>query len=501
MSDGGTTEPRGLRPDQSARARGDTQLRYLRAAAELAMRTNPGHDTFPYAVSRVTMADVAAELGIARTTLYKLWPSKLDFWADLTTFIASTAIDPTADDVATSILQTPTAAPRVTMNRARVELNALQERQVVNPWVALRTALLGYVSDEGLDELVATANTREIDDITVQVDRTLAELGVAPREPLTAHDIAVVAFCVADGLATAGRLSPSVNAHDILLDGESEGWGMLAFAMRGMIRRCTRPLTDADASTPPTVRHLQRRVPADPAERWSPAQRAALTAGARLFATGARASTSGRPPSPLGQVTIARLARFTGVSRQSLHRIWPNQQSFVADLIPYLLEVRCDEVLATMRQATRHSMEVSVGGALVATEEAVTRLIADASRGPMAHLTYASYEDDPVIRDRSRLVIESLLDRFADDLSALTRSWGGATRDGVEFFHLATIIVLSELSAARLERTNRGCARVQLPYRGGRWSALAIMIEAIVGYALGLPIEHQPAVDAPGQAL
>jgi AcrR family transcriptional regulator len=502
MSDGSTSEPPRPAPrhDRSARVSAETKLRYLAAAAELAMRTSPGEDTFPYAVSRVTMADVAADLGIARTTLYKLWPSKLAFWADLTTYIATAAIDPTADDVATSILQPPTEAPRVTMDRARVELNALQERQRVNPWLALRTALLGYAGDEQVDALVAAANARDIDEIVTQVDRILAELGVTPREPLTAHDIAVLGFSVADGLATGGRLSPRINAHDLALDGEPPGWGMLALALRAIVRRCTRPRTEADAersSTAPT----QRPPAIAPSARWSAAQLAALTAGARRFTTGAPANASRRPPSPFGHVTIARLARHVGVSRQSLHRIWSSQQAFVADLISYLFEARCEQVLVTMRRATRHSMEVPAGGALVATEEAVTTLVREASRGPLAHLTYASYEDDPVIRDRCRAALDSLLDRFSDDLSSLTRSWGGSTRDGVTFFHLATLIVLTELAAARLERTNPGSMRRHLPHRGGHWSALAIGMEGIVAYVLGLPIEEQPSAERPGHAL
>jgi AcrR family transcriptional regulator len=489
MLDGSTSEPprSGPRRDRSGRVSGETKLRYLQAAADLAGRLNPGHDTFPYAVSRVTMADVAADLGIARTTLYKLWPSKLDFWADLTRFIATAAIDPSADEVATSILQPATEAPRVTMDRARLELNALQARQLVNPWVVLRTNLLGYAADERVDTLVAAANAREIDEITVQVDRTLTSLGVAPREPLTARDIAVVGFCVADGLATAGRLSPRVNAHDIALDGEPPQWGMLAFAMRAVMRRCTRPRTDADATTAAAAGPSRPSLLLNAAERWSPAQLAALTAGARRFATGAPPSAAVRTPGPLGHVTIARLARHAGVSRQSLHRIWPSQQAFVADLIPYMFEARCEQVLVTMRDAARRALEVPAAHALAATEQAVATLIRDASRGPLAHLTSASAEGDSVIRERCRVVLESLLDRFTDELSTLTRSRGASTRDGVEFLHLATIIVLTELAAARLERTNPGSVRTLLPYRGGHWSTLAIAMEGIVGYALDEP--------------
>lgn len=491
MSDGSRSEPRRTpdrpRHDRSARVGRETKLRYLRAAAELAGRTGPGHDTFPYAVSRVTMADVAADLGIARTTLYKLWPSRIDFWADLTEFIAAAAIDPTTDDVATSILRTPIAASWAPMDTARLELNALQARQVVSPWVGLRTALLGYAGDERISALVAAANTREIDEITVQLDRTLAGLGVAPREPLTARDIAVVAFCISDGLATAGRLSPRVNAHDIALDGEPPGWGLLAFAMRGVIRRCTRQRADDEAPAPVTARSPGPSRPADPSGRWSAAQLAALTAGARRFTAGTPANASARPPSPLGHVTIARLARHAGVSRQSLHRIWPSQQAFVADLIPYMFEARCEQVLATMRAAIRRSMAAPFGGALAATDEALGSLIRDATRGPLTHLTYASYDDDAVIRERCRVLLESLLDRFAEDVSTMTRSQGGSTRAGVQNFHLATIMVLTELAASRLERINPGSVRMELPYRGGNWSTLAITMEGIVGYTLDLP--------------
>jgi AcrR family transcriptional regulator len=479
-----------------------TKLRYLRAAAELAAEEAVGPDASAFAVSRVTMADVAADLGVARTTLYRLWPSKLDFWADLTAYIASTALRPTADEVAASILQAPLAgdAAPSAMPRARAALNAVQQRQLVNPWTALRTALLGYAGSERLDALVGAANSREIDEAAAQVDRILAQLGLAPREPLTVRDIAVVGFCIADGLATAGLLSPRITREDIVLDGDPAGWGMLAFAIRAVIRSCTRARTATDGSPAPLFDAVPPAAALDHLQRWTEPQRTALAAAARRFATRDN-SGSDRVPSPLGHVTLARLARHTGVSRQWLHRIWPTQHAFAADLIAHLFEQRCELVLVELRRATRRSMEVPFGGTLVATDGAFGALAGFAASGPLSHLMYASHEDDPVISDRCRVALESMLDRFAADLDALTRSWGGSTREGVAFFHLAALIALTELAAARLERTNPGLVRRRLPYRGGEWSALAIAIEAIVAYSLGLPIEERPVVDGHGQAL
>lgn len=95
--------------DPPSGARPETVERYLDVAARLVDHDVATEPAFAHVASHVRLTAVARNLGVSRTSLYRLWATQHDYWSDLVTFMirrppaapipAGTAGDGAPDDL------------------------------------------------------------------------------------------------------------------------------------------------------------------------------------------------------------------------------------------------------------------------------------------------------------------------------------------------------------------------------------------------------------------
>lgn len=430
--------------------------RYLDAAARLL--TNHPEPLYPYALSHLSVSAMAERLDVQRTSIYRLWPSQSALWSDLVIHVLT--------EDARRGAQPPIG------DQWRAHFDGMHQSLLTDPATVLRSALLAYTRPANFELLLLWSVTQRIDVLEDQIVRLLQQLGRAPLEPLVARDLAVAVYCFSDGLAYAGRLTDRVNQHEMpTAQGCS---GLLAYAMGCLLESCTRPLRSDDRLS--TGRPV---APAVPRLRHTRRQAAVMVLGAEMFAESLVQADSPLLSDPLGHLSLAKIARFTGVTRQAVQANWSNQREFSLDLMRYLHQRENAYLLDSARRGMRAAAEAECSGTYVATDVAVRRLNDTTQMGSMGHLAFAPHFANPEVREIGRVERERTLDAASRDLRAIIGD-RARPRHGTSLFDLASLLLLGEAGAARLSRIDPTALRAELPHRGGRASAFAICVEAIV---------------------
>ena len=468
--------------------RDETKNRYLTQAAELVRRPLvAGVATFPFAVAHVTIADVAAAMGVTRPQLYKLWPSRYDYWEDLTYYISLASVDP--DNYQDTDFDTgATADIEDVLDFTRLALNEIQTEMLTDPFVLLRTSLVGYTDGTRLTNILAAADRQGVAAIEEKIVAVCRQVGREVVPPLTILDVAVVLFCMADGLSALGRLSGRVSDARIDLDGTGERLhGLYAYVGRTVLLNFLQPRT-SDASVidrPDVTRPLK-----SPAPDWSSQQIAALSVGHRLFLEqrgSAVHSVGDATGGPLGYVSIAQLASAAKVSRQAINKIWPTQEAFRIDLLRHLHRTQADLFVQAAKRSIRSIGRRGRPALLPAVEAIVNwHAVADPNE-PLSHLAFASAYQNSAVRDAGGREVEATLDGLSAALAAAFKASHLQLRPGVAVDHIAGLLKAAALVVGRVHRTDPELLRTQIPFRGGAYSAFAIVVEAVIDSSLETP--------------
>lgn len=461
----------------SASASASPKDRYLEVAAQLAVEhVPPGQIAYPLVVSSISMADAGRRAGVGRSTMYRLWPSKYDFWADLVRYIAMRDLQPSGEASAEYLVGGTTDWDAV-LRYARKPLNDIYAGMKDDPWVPLRAALQGSSSGVQVDELVGGIVADAISEITYAVDDSYAAFAAAIRPPLVTRHHAAMAHCIGDAFASAHRVS-AVVAEPLRIDGRDEPWSLYSYVVMALVEVMAAPGTSRLGQVEPPMLHVW-----NPEHEWNEPKRQVLAAAANLFGDRVRNGSTGtvvrRGPrdAPATAVTMQRLARRAGVSTQALQHVWPHQQALDVDLMRLLWRRHYHQQLAWWRRALRRAYTSEPDTMWLSAADEVIRRQLRASNTP--HVAYATHIDRDDLRAVARAETESVVATFAADLEAIITAIDGTLREGLSSRHLATTLLLVAPAVGRLARTNPDEVP-DVPWDGTKRTTAAVLLGAVM---------------------
>lgn len=390
--------------------------RYLIAAAELAMAVTPGRQSVPYVAAKVRLSEVAVELGVTRTALYRRWETQEEFWNDLTRYLvvyADYQLDPT--DLPwwqpTRVRSTFRFAESV--DRSRRDANSAQHALAHDSNLFIRASLCAYGDLPDIPALSASVNQFRIAALGAQFDQTLAMYDCVFAPPQTGQRAAAATWCTGDGFGVASRFLPELDASEIMIDDGlgPKPWCLIGFAVRAMqmegaqLRSAGAPR--ASATVP---------APAAPSaqERWEPAQLEVLEAAHRMIVQRVLPGSGADHVTALGQITMASVARASRASRRAIYNVWESQDDLRLDLLSALLR---NERLMLARRLER--LRATSRGADHAAALAATLLHQPATcRVWQGHvrLAYLADANHPEVHRRNAAGLRAIIEVLADHL-------------------------------------------------------------------------------------
>jgi AcrR family transcriptional regulator len=476
-----------------ARVTAATRQRYLSLAAELVGRDMVSEPAFAHVMSHIRLTDVAAHLGVPRSRLYRLWEVQHDFWADLSTFV-TVGSHPWPHALPSGPM--PPDDPEALLESLRSWFAAVQVHARVAPNLVAQIGLTAYPKFPPLAERLATWHAFHRRELARRLGAILSAVGRAPVEPLTLDDLAAAVWMLVFGVTVLGRTDPAANTLRIHLPSERgtehQPWSLLAYAVRAVALELSRPASSTAWVVDGADPSARPRLP-----EWTPAQLAALQAGAELFTRSIDPdlTTDARPRPVLGHITFARLARTAGVSRRQLHHVWSSQASFSRDLVEFLrhhdhLEY-FDQFEASVTDAltTGEAPPPTVSTiTLEVTERLFTaRLVSPPAPSLPATLALQPHLGDPLVRDQNRKALARFAgfqQRHIDGLAAL---FGIELRPGLSTEHLNLLIMAASNGSVILHHLDPAAIRLDIPFREGRYSLLSIACQALVDHSVARP--------------
>ncbi|HEU5149547.1 MAG TPA: TetR/AcrR family transcriptional regulator [Iamia sp.] len=440
--------------------------RYLEVATEVAAKVRPGVGR-SYLAAAVELADLVERLGRSRSSLYRLWPSQHDFWHDLTLHLVfqNDYLKPDEwlpwDVSKLPVDVAPQRDPAADTELVRVTLGLIQDWTLQDPWIQVRSALLGYADVPEVAEARRRVEARRIRHLAARTAAVLALSGAGVAAPLQAIDVATGVWCLGDGFAVLNRSRPSIGTRVVELDRGlgPRPWGLFAYAAGHALTAMADPdagpaVVDPDPG--PTPAALYDEVSA----RWTESQRDALREATALFlerlgppVPGAHAEPpAGGEIRSLGHVTVADVARQAGVSRRSVYNHWSSSEDLRLDLLRWLLAAErnryvagLDRVVASPPRAERARVDAVLAALLV--HPAPNRI-------PIPHLPLAflAEADHPAVRpvlERGHAEMVTAVASRVDRLWPTDRRATGADLDTED---LAVLLLSLVTGANRLRR-------------------------------------------------
>jgi AcrR family transcriptional regulator len=484
----------GGRPGDERR-HGSARARHLAAAAEL-VTAPPEPPLVAGGMAGIRLQDLAEATGRSRSSLYKLWPTQEDFWADLSLHLLFehdhgfgdgdlpwfSAVEASGAAGGGLAISDPEDAAEV----MRAFLAAIQDFIVENPGIASRGTLLGYHDLPEAQEVRARALERRLQDLGLVLAGMEAVTGHEVRPPATPYDLAVAFWALGDGFAVLAHLVPRVAEVRVQVD-DGRGprpWGLFSFAIREVLTRTATPAvgTPLPPPTAPTVAEQHEQLLA----RWDAAQREVLHAGTSLFfARIAGSDAAGREATEgidvPAQVTVASVARASGVSRRAVYDLWSSVDELRLDLLAVLLAAdrqRIDQLLSRVQPGE---------GAAATFGIALTRPPAE-GRLPPAHasLAYLPEVTHPAVRQLYEQQVERTLALVRTHLDRIwpPRSPGRPARDDDD---LAALFLSLIWGVGRVQRFVPHAVRHADVRRDPEGSVVVQVVEALVRARLGSP--------------
>ena len=346
-----------------------------------------------------------------------------------------------------------------TVDALRVGSNIAQEVVLNDIWVIVRAALLGYPAVPGFAALRQHVEEIRLRDLAAQTSQILDVMGHRAKPPFDAYDIAAAMWCFSDGVAIANRFLPHVAEMRLTLD-DGEGrrdWGVISYASRTALIGMTEPGEQPDgpggsADDDPAGYQLIPSI--DPDVRWTPRQREALATGAQAFLDSLQPARDASDELLIPEhLSVARVARAAGVSRQAIYDVWPTPTEMMVDLFHH--------VRTAQRANLLRAFDVAFASANMRPGDLVERIVELAmgphDGGPDPRLTFLPDAANPHVQRIFRLGHERFVDQLSDRVDRLLA--GQPLRDGVELAHVGTLWAALMEGGRRLRRTNPGALR------------------------------------------
>ncbi len=275
----------------------------------------------------LTVARIATEAGVTRSTFYSYWPSVDDYLVDLVDHLGNRYHSGRLEEMSEHVV---TSDPAIGDTVSRF-LDACREHfllTVDDPMSRLRLGLLAMHDDRTTERLAAVMRTSEeqLDQQYAQVRRTW---GRVMREPITASHLQIIFTSLIDGLAIRRRVDPESVPDDL--------YGLVAMCLMIFItRRADDPrdlfaLFDTVNGWPITGAQLQARL-----ERDDPFQPPDIDpASTREIATVARRLTA---RSGWTELSLADVSAITGAPELALLHAFGSKAGLALGVIRLELE-------------------------------------------------------------------------------------------------------------------------------------------------------------------
>jgi len=478
---------------RTTRSQHDPRARYLGVVAELARRGTDagGRQVMPYIAARVSLGNVAQAMGKSRASLYKLWPTQHDFWVDLTMYLVyQNDFSQHREEMPWRVARanhdrTPRPPTGETVDALRVGGNIAQEVVLNDIWVIVRAALLGYPAVPGFAALRQQVEEIRLRDLAAQTNQVLDVMGHAAIKPFDAYDIAVAMWCFSDGVAIANRFLPDVAGIQLTLD-DGEGsldWGMISYASRTALIGMTAPADDFDVSAAalgsgPDEASWPPIPSIDPNARWTLRQRDALAVAADTFLASLQPAHGGSEELIVPEhLSVARVARAAGVSRQAIYDVWPTPTEMMLDLFHHVRSAQRANLMRAfdVAFAARHTPPLDL------VERIVELAMGHADDSADPRLTFLPDAANPHVQRVFRAGHEQFVGALCDRVDHLLG--GQPLRDGVELTHVATLWAALLEGGRRMRRTNPSALRSGSA-REGRHSTIGAAARALFEHSV-----------------
>lgn len=501
--------------------------KYLKIAADLVHQEVTGEPASVHLAGRARFDVVATRVGTARSAMYRMWGSQLDYWHDLVTYavlnrmlplraLLTTHPDSDSDTDREPTLGSSEGHARPHDLASLVELlrprfNRAAEVLARDPKHMIRVGLVGYPRMATLSELVASADRRERQRASLRLATALRAVGRRPITPLTTLDLVTGLSFLLDGVASYGRIYPWFIERRVNLDREAHrSWSLSSLAMRAVLYELTEP-GDLDEPEVPTgedqliedelVERLASNVePASTMNRapdWSPAQIKALKAGIEIIGEPNPASGVVGADMVLGHVTLARVARAAGVTRRHMYHLWPSQADFRLDLIDYLVQPDRAEFLGRFADAAEVLAHAEQGRFVLELVDAINAHRRHDNE-PQFDVSWALHPvlAEPDLAEWRRASHHERLREFSGLVAVLAQEWEATPLDGLSPQDISGLNLMGSSGTERLHIADPHALRYDIPWRGGHYSLYAIVNQALMEHVLVRP---PASADRPGE--
>lgn len=407
----------------------------LWVAAEMLTRSPAGAGAV-HLPMMVAVSDIADRLQRSRTTIYRLWSTQEEFWADLAHFVVEEhqgmllrAVRQSAPDGgAGGALE---AALRTSVRRTSFEAEPLV-------WLAS----LAYAQHAPALATALTIRHRAVHlDLAHALAPLLAADGRRPADPLTIHDLASLLYGACETMAVQNLLDDRPSKP--LTDRHGDAAALLGRAL-------TVPV-DHDRGSPrrPTIERRGPWAAAGPRPGRRDDRRLAVLRAARALLY-ERISRDARPITERTgrlRVPFSRLARTAGVARQTLYNRWPDNEAF---------ELAVLHLLMNKPYAVHPPFPDEPGGTPLEAIEAVTYgyELGRLSTWRDAINTYLPYIANPAVHAEFAPFVQRVERTVPDRITAALAHGGRVMRPGEDTWvaGMARYALLS--GAAHLHRTD-----------------------------------------------
>lgn len=470
-----------------------TKEHYLGVAASMVVRHVADESAHVHLAGHIRLTEVADRLGVSRSSLYRLWPSQLDFWHDVVELAVSSPSRVIAELVAEPTDGDAAADPSTDLEAlVRTVVAGIDDAVVgltTDPSHLLRAGLAGY-PPSSLVPAAAAVERSERAAAADRLARMLAGVGRRPLPPLTTDDLVTAMGVFLDGAVLYGRSVPESLDHRVVLEADGTAWSLTGLAVRSLLVELTEPGKPVERRGPTPGRAI-----GTPDRGQLPLRSAlhaeALEAALELLVERAIEPRPQDLEAALGHVSLARLARAAGVTRRHMYHLWSSQSEFLFDLLDRMVaEERADFV----RRLDSSTVDAAAVGdrsrlLLVLIDELNAYRRSETPPRPAVRLAL-----QPHIRGewidrwkRAGMARTVAINRQRVDLLAAHLSMRPLA--GVDADDVATIMVHAAAGSERLHRVDPRAIRYDIPWRGGHHSSFAIAVQAIGDHLMVAPSE------------
>ncbi len=473
------------------------QQKYLDIAAELVNQDVAGEPPSGHLAGRARFDEVAKRMGVARSALYRLWPTQLDYWRDLVKYAVSEPTMSVSDlfDPEPGVVPSNPEDPldlEAVIDRLRLRVTQATEVLASDAKDMIRTGLAGYPRVEGVNEL---ASTVERDDRRVAASRLAGGLQAAGRRPiapLTMIDLVTCIEMMLDGAVINGRTYPWFIEHRVVLDDlPGRPWSLAALGIRAVLTEFTEEgeLTADDRSLlgdPVQGKTAHQHDAARPA--WNAAQCEALEVGIGIIAGPDSAAATTGTGVALGHVTLARVARAAGVTRRQMYHLWPTQAEFRRDLIDHLVRPKRVDFLDRFSGAVQAAFEAGHDRFVLEMVEAINaHRLTEAEPTPDVSFALQPLLGEPGLAEWRRQARQDLLNDYRGRVAAVAQIWDADPLGGLTIDDVSGLSIIGAAGSERLHRADPTGLRYGLPWRGRRYSLFAILNQALMEHVMVIP--------------